>query len=57
MPVMNKPEVAFKEFLHACKYKRINSRKPTSYNVRSLPPLIFHTIPVALSMPISSKRD
>lgn len=29
----------------------------TSNKVRSLPPVIFHTIPVALSMPISSKGD
>ena len=30
---------------------------PTSYKVKSLPSVIFHTIPVALSMPISSKGD
>ena len=30
---------------------------PTSYKVKSLPPVIFHTIPVALSMPISSNGD
>lgn len=30
---------------------------PTSYSVRSFPPVIFHTIPVALSIPISSNGD
>ena len=30
---------------------------PTSYKVKSLPPVIFHTIPVALSIPISSRGD
>lgn len=29
----------------------------TSNKVKSLPPVMFHTIPVALSMPISSKGD
>lgn len=29
----------------------------TSVRVRSFPPVIFHTIPVALSIPISSKGD
>lgn len=29
----------------------------TSNKVRSLPPVMFHTIPVALSIPISSKGD
>lgn len=29
----------------------------TSNKVRSVPPVIFHTIPVALSIPISSKGD
>lgn len=29
----------------------------TSNKVRSLPPVMFHTIPVALSMPISNKGD
>lgn len=31
--------------------------RSTSYKVKSLPPVIFHTIPVALSIPISSKGD
>lgn len=29
----------------------------TSVKVRSFPPVIFHTIPVALSIPISSRGD
>jgi hypothetical protein len=29
----------------------------TSVRVRSFPPVIFHTIPVALSIPISSRGD
>lgn len=29
----------------------------TSNKVKSLPPVIFHTIPVALSIPISSNGD
>lgn len=29
----------------------------TSNKVRSVPPVMFHTIPVALSMPISNKGD
>lgn len=29
----------------------------TSNNVRSVPPVMFHTIPVALSIPISNKGD
>lgn len=29
----------------------------TSNKVKSLPPVMFHTIPVALSMPISNKGD
>lgn len=29
----------------------------TSNKVRSVPPVIFHTIPVALSIPISSSGD
>lgn len=35
----------------------VESSQTTSNNVRSLPPVIFHTIPVALSIPISSKGD
>jgi hypothetical protein len=31
--------------------------KPTSNKVKSLPPVMFHTIPVALSSPISNKGD
>lgn len=31
--------------------------RSTSNKVKSLPPVIFHTIPVALSIPISSKGD
>lgn len=30
---------------------------PTSCKVKSFPPVIFHTIPVALSIPISNKGD
>ena len=31
--------------------------RDTSNNVKSLPPVIFQTIPVALSIPISSRGD
>lgn len=31
--------------------------RKTSNSVKSLPPVIFQTIPVALSMPISNKGD
>jgi len=32
-------------------------RRPTSNKVKSFPPVIFQTIPVALSIPISNKGD
>lgn len=37
--------------------ERKGEREGTSYKVRSLPPVIFQTIPVALSMPISSNGE
>lgn len=36
---------------------RNKDERKTSNNVKSLPPVMFQTIPVALSIPISNKGD
>lgn len=39
------------------KHKQPKRKRETSNKVKSLPPVMFHTIPVALSIPISNKGD
>lgn len=46
-----------KKCFHLHYLNRSSRGNTTSYNVRSFPPVIFQTIPVALSIPISSNGD
>lgn len=45
------------KIIHAASKRARRQTDQTSNKVRSIPPVIFHTMPVALSIPISSSGD